>query len=65
MILRANIDKYKDTHTVSVFGGVHVPEWRKLGIGLYMYNNLTQLLADGDIKFMKHPISSFKQQGER
>ena len=63
MVLGANIDKYKDTHTVSVFGGVHVPEWRKLGIGLY--NNLTQLLADGDIKFMKHPISSFKQQGER
>ena len=62
MVLGANIDKYKDTHTVTVVGGVHVPEW-KLGIGLY--NNLTQLLADGDIKFMKHPISSFKQQGER
>ena len=47
MVLGANIDKYKSTHTVTVFGGVHVPEWRKLGIGLY--NNLTQLLADGNI----------------
>ena len=50
LVLGAEVDKekYKDKHIVNVFGSVHAPELRKLGVSLY--SKLTQLLADGDIK---------------
>lgn len=40
--------KYKDKHTERVFGNVHVPRNRALGVSLY--NNLTQLVGEGSLK---------------
>lgn len=51
LVLEQNIDKEKitkDKFVAQVFGNVHVPDQRKLGVSLY--SKLTELLAAGDIK---------------
>ena len=47
-------DKYKDKHTVGVFGSVHTQELRKLGVSLF--SKLTQLLENGDIKVCRYRL---------
>lgn len=50
LVLEPTVDKekYKDKSLVGVFGNVHAPQLRKLGVSLYA--KLTSLLESGSLK---------------